>query len=78
MRVKYQFDIHLYDEQEKLIPDAVELYNIQYVLKITEFIKKGSRWHFTVDAEFPKDLTPEGIERMKSDTIFRIGWFITL
>lgn len=76
MRVKYEFDIHLYSEQENLLPDGVEMYNINYALKITEFVKKGSRWHFTVDAEFPKELGPDEIEKMKRDTIFRIGWFL--
>ena len=76
MRVKYEFDIHLYKNQEKLLPNGVEAYNIEYVLKITKFEKRATRWYFTVEGDFPKDLTQEEIEKMKRDTIFRIGWWL--
>ncbi|MGB7841169.1 MAG: hypothetical protein WBL21_00150 [Salinimicrobium sp.] len=76
MRVQYSFDIHLYEEQEKSLAGAVERYNKAYVLEIAEYYKEGTRWIFKVDANFPKELTLEEIEKMKMDTIFRIGWII--
>ena len=76
MRVKYEFDIHIYSVQEKNIPFVVEMYNMVYTLKIRTYFKKATRWYFTVEAEFPIQLSPEEVNMMKMDTIFRIGYFI--
>lgn len=76
MRVKYEFNVHVYSDLEKNIPFAVEAYNMAYVLKIKTFSKKATRWHFIVDCDFPKELSPKEVDMMKTDTIFRMGYFI--
>lgn len=76
MIVKYEFNIHVYSEDEKKIPFAVEVYNMAYVLKIKTYLKKATRWYFTVEDVFPRQLLPEDINRMKMDSIFRMGYFI--
>ena len=77
MIVKYEINLHIYDDYEDCIPFAVETHNMAYVLKITTFKKYATRWHFTIEGDFPKDLSKESIERMKMDTCYRIGFFIT-
>jgi hypothetical protein len=77
MRVKYEFNVHVYSDLEKHIPCAVETYNMAYVLKIKTFSKKATRWYFIVDCDFPKELSPKEVDMMKRDSIFRMGYFIT-
>ncbi len=76
MRVKYEFNIHIYSEDEKNIPLAVEIYNMAYVIKIQTYFKKATRWYFTIDCDFPKGLTLEEVNMMKMDSIFRMGYFL--
>ncbi len=77
MIVKYEINLHIYDDHENRIPLAVETHNMAYVLKISTFKKYASRWYFTIEGDFPKDLSEEAIEQMKMDTCYRIGFFIT-
>lgn len=76
MKVKYEFDIHIYSDLEKNISSAVDLHNTAYVLKISKFFKKNTRWYFTVEGDFPKELHPEKIDVFKMDTIFRMGYLV--
>jgi len=41
-----------------------------YVLKTTTVKKYASRWYFTIEGDFQKDLSKESIEQMKMDTFF--------
>ena len=76
MKVKYEVNLHIYDDQEPRITKAVELHNMSYKLKIIHHKKYTTRWYFTIEGELPSDLNSNELEKMKMDTCYRIGYFL--